>query len=135
MSKWPLVVVDASALAALIRQDHYAQAVRQAIGDAEMAAPDLVNLEVLSVLRGDEARADMSPRRATTAVTDLSDAPLRTVGTNWLIEDIWSLRKNLTSYDAAYVALAKNLGCPMVTTDERLARSPGSAGVGVILVR
>lgn len=72
----------------MIRQDHYAQAVRQAIGDAEMVAPDLVNLEVLSVLRGDEVRADVLPRRAATAVTDLSDALLRTVGTNWVIEGI-----------------------------------------------
>lgn len=135
MSSWPLVVVDASALASLIRQDDRAASVRQAIGDAEMAAPDLVNLEVLSVLRGDKARGDMSARRATAAMTDLAEAPLRTFATGRLVEDVWSLRRNLTTYDAAYVALARQLGCPLVTADERLANSPGSKGVSVLLVR
>lgn len=135
MSSWPLVVVDASALASLVRQDDRAAGVRQAIGEAEMAAPDLVRLEVLSVLRGDEARGDMSARRAMAAVTDLSEAPLRIFGTGWLVEDVWSLRRNLTTYDAAYVALARQLGCPLVTADERLANSPGSKGVSVLLVR
>ena len=42
-----------------------------------------------------------------------------------LVERIWSLRENLTAYDAAYVALAETLGAPLVTLDSRLARVPG----------
>lgn len=38
---------------------------------------------------------------------------------------IWSLRDNLTAYDAAYVALAEALDAPLVTSDARLARTPG----------
>jgi predicted nucleic acid-binding protein len=40
---------------------------------------------------------------------------------------------NLTPYDACYVALARNLGCPLVTGDRRLARAPG-LGVPLITV-
>ncbi|MGH3447129.1 MAG: type II toxin-antitoxin system VapC family toxin [Nocardioidaceae bacterium] len=36
-----------------------------------------------------------------------------------------SLRDNLTAYDAAYVALAEALECPLVTRDVRLTRSGG----------
>ena len=38
---------------------------------------------------------------------------------------IWGLRHNLTPYDAAYVALAEGLEAPLVTTDARIAASPG----------
>jgi predicted nucleic acid-binding protein len=39
---------------------------------------------------------------------------------------VWSLRDNLTSYDACYVALAERLGAVLVTADGRLARAPGT---------
>ncbi len=42
---------------------------------------------------------------------------------------IWELRKNLTVYDAAYVALAEALDAPLVTMDERLARALGNRAV------
>jgi predicted nucleic acid-binding protein len=34
-------------------------------------------------------------------------------------------RDNLTAYDAAYVALAEALQCPLVTGDARISRAPG----------
>ena len=37
----------------------------------------------------------------------------------------WKLRRTLTTYDAAYVALAETLDVPLLTTDERIARSHG----------
>ena len=42
-----------------------------------------------------------------------------------LLPRVWALRDNLTAYDAAYVALAEALDCPLVTFDERIASAPG----------
>ena len=42
-----------------------------------------------------------------------------------MLRRIWSWRGNLTTYDAAYVALAEVLSAPLLTTDERLANAPG----------
>ncbi len=35
------------------------------------------------------------------------------------------LRRNLTAYDATYVALAEALGAPLLTRDRRLGAAPG----------
>ncbi len=40
---------------------------------------------------------------------------------------MWTLRDNLTAYDAAYVTLAEALDRPLVTFHEGLAGSPGHA--------
>lgn len=42
-----------------------------------------------------------------------------------LLDRVWQLRDNLSSYDAAYVALAEALDCALLTGDRRLARGPG----------
>lgn len=39
----------------------------------------------------------------------------------------WTWRENLSFYDALYVALAVQLGVPLVTGDARLSRAPGVA--------
>jgi predicted nucleic acid-binding protein len=46
-----------------------------------------------------------------------------------LLPRIWQLRSNLTAYDAAYVALAEELGLPLLTRDARLARAVGHQAV------
>jgi predicted nucleic acid-binding protein len=38
---------------------------------------------------------------------------------------MWSLRHNVTTYDAAYIALAEALDIPLLTRDARLSRSSG----------
>ena len=40
---------------------------------------------------------------------------------------MWTLRENLTAYDATYVALAEALGCTLVTADARIAQAPGTS--------
>jgi predicted nucleic acid-binding protein len=39
---------------------------------------------------------------------------------------VWELRHNLTSTDAAYVALAEAADATLLTKDRRLAAEPGS---------
>ena len=49
------------------------------------------------------------------------------------LERIGELRANVTSYDACYVALARELRCPLITGDLNLSRAPG-LGVPLITV-
>jgi predicted nucleic acid-binding protein len=118
------VVVDASALVELLLQRERAPAVLQAVGDTQMVAPDVINPEALLALRRRERRGNLRADRARQAVQDLLDAPLRRLSTLQLLPAVWGLRANVTSYDACYVALARELGCALVTADRRLSRAP-----------
>ena len=93
--------------------------------DPALHAPHLVDLEVLSVLRR-QAAGLLDARRAGFALDDLVDLPLVRYPHAGFARRVWELRGNLTPYDAAYVALAEALGCPLVTADARLARAPGT---------
>jgi predicted nucleic acid-binding protein len=44
-----------------------------------------------------------------------------------LLDRMWAVRRNITAYDAGYVALAESLDLPLLTRDGRLARSSGHA--------
>jgi len=124
-------VVDASALVELLLQGERALAVAHAVRGTEMTAPEVVNPEVLSVLRRMERTGEVRPERARQALADLLDAPVRRFATLPLLPVVWELRDSVSAYDACYVALARALGCPLVTGDLRLTRAPG---LGVPLV-
>jgi predicted nucleic acid-binding protein len=127
------VVIDASALVELVVQSERAPAVLQAVGSTDMVAPDVVNPEVLSILRRLERTGALAPRQAVQAVDDLMDAPVRRFSTLPLLAEAWSLRANVSAADACYVVLARILRCPLVTADRKLSRAPG-LGVPLVMV-
>jgi predicted nucleic acid-binding protein len=127
------VVIDASALFELVVQSERATAVAQAVGATEMVAPDVVNPEVLSILRRLERAGTLAARQAVQAVDDLMDAPVRRFSTLPLLAEAWTLRANVSAADACYVVLARILRCPLVTADRKLSQAP-KLGVPLITV-
>ena len=95
------------------------------IEGAHLHAPELLDLEVLSVLRRRASSGDIDEAGAGVALEALGELPLTRYPHLPLLPRVWTLRTNLSPYDAAYVALAEELGCPLVTGDRRIARAPG----------
>jgi predicted nucleic acid-binding protein len=126
----PYVALGAGAMAAVLAMTgataQFALVRRAADGmDPVLAQPQLIDLEVASVLRRQVAAGRVDPRRASLAVTDLVDLPMRRAPQAALLHRCWELRQTLTIYDAAYVALAEALGCSLLTADRGLARAVG----------
>jgi predicted nucleic acid-binding protein len=90
-------------------------------------APELLDIEVLHVLRRAVARELMTTRRAEQAIRVLESFPLTRHAHGPFRWRCWQLRANLSAYDAMYVALAEGLGARLITRDVRLSRAPGLA--------
>jgi len=122
-----VIVVDASVLAPALADDgDDGDRARQRLRREHLTAPELVDLEVLSVLRRLTLAGRLPLRRAELAMSDLAALPLRRVTHRALAARCWELRDNLTVYDASYVALAEQLQTVLVTADTRLAGAPGA---------
>jgi predicted nucleic acid-binding protein len=122
-----LTVVDASALLEVVLRSSRAGAVEARIlaPNVTLHAPHLIDAEVAQVLRRYALAGELEPGRGREALADLSDLPPSRYPLSFFLPRIWELPNNLTAYDAAYVALAEALGAPLLTCDERLARSAG----------
>lgn len=121
-----MIVVDASVLVVALGDDGPdGMSVRDRLVGEELLAPELVDLEVTSVLRRAVRSGRMPAERAAHALTDLADLPMQRASHRPLLGRIWDLRGAVTPYDAAYVALAEAMGVVLLTADGRLARAPG----------
>jgi predicted nucleic acid-binding protein len=122
-----VIVVDASALIEALLRTPAARLVENRLFETgrTLHAPHLLDVEVAQVLRRYVATAEIDSERGRAALEDLADLPMRRYPHDVLLPRIWDLRANLTSYDAAYVALAEALDAPLLTRDRRLAAAAG----------
>lgn len=121
-----MIVVDASVIVTALADDGPdGDRARQRLHGEGLAAPHLIDVEVTSAWRRMTTAGELDPRRAALALADLRSLRLERVAHRPLLERCWELRKNLTVYDAAYVALAELIDAPLLTADGRLAEAPG----------
>ncbi len=132
-SETPSRVIDASAVVELLMVSERATVVEQAIRHARVIAPDSINPEVLQAIRGIERSGEIDEARASEMLADFLSMSLTRMPTFGLMADAWSLRPNVSAYDACYVALARELKAELITADRRLARAPG-LGVPLIVI-
>ena len=122
-----MIVVDACVVSdALVDDGPVGTSARAALAtDPHWAAPAHLLVEVVSVIRGLTLAGKLGPARAREAIDALPALVIDQVETVDLVERMWQLRDNVTAYDAAYVAAAELLQCPLLTGDGRLANAPG----------
>ena len=122
-----MIVLDASAALDWLLQTAAGQRIERRIYShhESLHAPHLLDLEVGQVLRRLVREGAVSAQRAEQAIEDLLDLRIARYPHFLLLPRIWQLRHNLSAYDAAYVALAENLGARLLTRDARLASVSG----------
>ena len=121
-----MLVVDASCLYEVVADTERANDVRaRLLQDADHAAPSVIDVEVVSVIRRDQQLGRLDGTAAAQAVEDLRDWPGERFGHQPLLGRVWELRGSLRTWDAFYVALAEVMQATLVTSDSRLARASG----------
>lgn len=128
-----MLVVDASALVDALLVVPGSDDVRTWLVNEELHAPSLIDYEVVSAVRGLVLGGQVTSARAQDLLSDLEDLPIhRWQSSDGLRRRAFQLRDNLSAYDAAYIALAEALQCPLLTRDVRLSRASGH-GVHVVV--
>ncbi|WP_353808857.1 type II toxin-antitoxin system VapC family toxin [Agromyces chitinivorans] len=120
-----MIVVDASVVVEALVGAARADATRARLAADELWAPDLLDVEVASALRGLRLAGRISDARLDRAVDDLARLRVERHPSAPLVRAALGHRDNLTTYDAMYVALAEVLGCALFTGDRRLAAASG----------
>jgi predicted nucleic acid-binding protein len=92
-------------------------------GDTAVAAPALLDVEVLQALRKLDLQGAI-PASRKDLIDSLRALRIRRYPHASLLDAIWLMRRNVTAYDAAYIALARQLDATLVTRDDRLVRAP-----------
>jgi len=117
------IVVDASALAAVVFNEEGAEEVAQKLSGAIVHAPELLRFELASAA---VKKARQHPDLAPQIMQRLSDAMEGLHRVRWHdvhVGDVAMLAQltGLSAYDASYLWLAGWLGADLVTLDRRLA--------------
>ena len=121
-----MIVVDCAALVDALSLAPGTEELRLFLATEDLHAPSLLDYEIVSALRGLTRSGQLSQDRALDLLTDFDDLPIQ----RWPPVDVlrrraYQLRDNISAYDAAYVALAEALQCPLLTRDTRLTRATG----------
>jgi predicted nucleic acid-binding protein len=125
-----VLVVDTSAiLTALLGAEPPAGLVERLADDGDLHAPHLIDTELLHALRRLTMAGELSDDLAAVCRADFADLALTRYPHLPLSDRVWELRRNVSAYDATFVALAEALEAPLVTCDERLAGAPHEAEV------
>lgn len=117
-----MIVLDGSAAVSALLNDGPA---RRHVGAEVIHAPHLIDTEVVSALRRHVAGGHLADADALRALAVWKALGLIRYAATPLLDRVWELGDNVSSYDALYVALAESLGCELVTADSRLAGADG----------
>lgn len=124
-----MIVVDASAMVEALVGRSPDHALMDGL-ERDVAVPHLLDIEVLSVLRGLVRGHKVTAALADGARADYFSMGLLRHHAEPLAERVWQLRHQFTSHDAAYISLAEALDAPLYTCDGKL----GAAGHGAEVV-
>lgn len=94
-------------------------------GRERLVAPPLLWSEASSVIHEMGWRREITQPLGARALEALVSAPVARRTSTRLLREAWRIADDLgwaKTYDAEYVALARMLGCPLFTLDDRLRR-------------
>ena len=124
-------VIDASAATEYLLRTPLGLKLVDILEDATLLAPELLAVEVMSVLRRAVLRGELSDQRALLALDDLTDWGVDRIPHLPLLRVAWQHSNNISAYDAFYLAAARLADATLLTTDGPLSRAP-SLGIAVV---
>lgn len=114
-------VIDASAfIHALTEDDETARLIRDSMGD-DVFVPDHMRSECAAAIRGLHLGGRISARSRDESLAEIAAYPFHVVDFGMYYIASLMHFPNLTSYDAAYVAIADTIEAPLITLDSGMS--------------
>ena len=123
-------VVDASVAVEYLLKSPVGLAMADTLNSGSLIAPELIDAEVLSTLRGEVLSGRLEEGRARLAIGALLLWPIERISHRSLARLAWEHYQNISAYDALYVAAARARNLPLLTLDGRLSRA---SGLGIVV--
>jgi predicted nucleic acid-binding protein len=127
-------VIDASVAIEYLLRTSIGIRIGPLLETEELLAPELIDAEILAVLRREVLAGRLREIRAKEAIDDLCAWYLTRIEHRLILKDAWKYRRNVSGYDSLYLAVARLYGAQLLTADGPLSRAP-AVGVTVINVR
>lgn len=119
-----IAVVDASIAVEYLLRTELGMKAASRLDTETLVSPELLDAEVLAVIRRAVLIKELDPKRAAEALYDLSKWDVERVSHRRLLDLAWSYRENVSGYDAFYVATAALYDAALYTADGPLSRAP-----------
>jgi predicted nucleic acid-binding protein len=120
------LVIDASlVVSALVDAGDAGRWAESMLVSDQLSAPHLMPAEVANILCRAAAKGEITEDIASMAHADLLDLRVELFPYAPFAPRVWELRRNVTAYDAWYIAVAESLGASVATLDRRMANAPG----------
>jgi predicted nucleic acid-binding protein len=120
-----VIVLDASAALKMVLSHEGSEALVARVVGEDIHAPALIEVEVVSGLRRLQRQRRIAEDRALIGLEWFLDLGIEKHHGPELTRRIFALRNSLSSYDAAYIAVAELIEAPLLTADGRLSRAHG----------
>jgi len=117
--KRPPVVVDCSALAAILFDEASRDLAVERLAGKALFAPALLAHEIVSVALKKQ-QLGWNPDSISLALTDFGSYDIKLLPVDVVAQYDIAMRYKLSAYDAAYLALAANLKASLATFDTKL---------------
>ena len=127
-------VIDASVAVEYLIQSELGLKLAGTVENSDLFAPELFDIEVLPAMRGFVLSNQMSPDDALISIRIFAGLEIKRVPHKDYLLPTWRYFRNVSSYDAVYLAVAEHLDLAVITADSKLSRAP-SMGVDVYDVR
>lgn len=119
-----IAVPDASAAFEYLANTTSGKKLSSILDGAELVAPSVLDLEILSVTRRAVLQGSVSAERGKRLLMMLSRWNVARLPVDQMTVEAFRLRDNFSAADALYVLTARAVKGMLVTCDARLARAP-----------
>jgi len=120
-----VIVLDTSAWVDVAIDDAAPRLVEVLLSGGHWLVPEHFRTEAMNALRGLWLGRKITVETFDAATAQLIAADLDVWPTAPLVPRMRQLADNANAYDAAYIALAEELGCALVSSDSKFIRIPG----------